>query len=163
MGAGGRPRKTVQELKLSGLYGKRSSHKSYNEEVTNPLEMKAAPGKYLKRTQYAWNQFMRVKTSQGILSEEDSSLVTIMFDSLDDLFRVQDEIDRFYRRPDLTKALADEESRDHLKEMVQIRKLHEASFTSLAVKFGLTPTERTKLILPQKKAESPMLKLLAEG
>ena len=163
MASNGRPRKSVQELKLSGMYSKRSSHKNYNDEVPNQMELKTAPKRYLQRTKVAWNQFMRVKVTQGILSEEDASLICIMFDALDNLYHIQDEIDRFFRRPDLTSALSDEDRRKQLKDMVQVRKLHETSFVTLACRFGLTPSERTKLVLPQKKAESPLLKLINEA
>ena len=155
-----RPRKSVSDLKLSGTFSQHSSRKNWNTETLFAVSDRPAPNKYLQRTKVAWNQFMRVKTVQGILSEEDMSLVTLMFDALDDVFRIQDEIDAFYRSPTLRRDLADEEKRDHLKDMIQMRKSHETSFAFFACKFGLSPSERTKLTLPEKKNESPMLQLL---
>ena len=106
---------------------------------------------------------MRVKAIQGVLSEEDMPLVGMMFDALDNLYRIQDEIDAFYRDPKLKSNLSDEETRKQLKDMVNIRKSHEAGFFLLACRFGLTPSERTKLVLPEKNAKSPMLQLINEA
>ena len=155
-----RPRKPAAELKLSGTFNQHSSRKNWNTETPLAVTNKPAPDRYLQRTKVAWNQFMRVKTEQGILSEEDYMMVTMMFDSLDDVYRIQDEIDAFYKRPNLRKDLADEDIRQQLKDMVHIRKNHETSFAFIACKFGLTPAERSKLTLPEKKNESPMIALL---
>jgi len=155
-----RPRKSANELKLAGTFNKVGSRKNWNTETLFVVMDKPAPNEYLTRTKIAWNQFMRVKAVQGVLSEEDMSMVRMMFDSLDDVYRIQDEIDAFYKRPTLRNDLKDKEKRDHLKEMVQIRKSHETSFAMFACKFGLSPSERTKLTLPEKKDESPMLQLL---
>ena len=106
---------------------------------------------------------MKAKAAQGVLSEEDMSMVRLMFDALDDVYRIQDEIDAFYKRPTLRRDLTDEDKRQHLKDMVQIRKNHETSFAFFACKFGLSPAERSKLTLPEKKDESPMLALISKA
>ena len=159
----GRPRKSANELKLAGTFNRGYQRQDWNTETQCVVTHKPAPDRYLQRTKVAWNQFMRVKATQGVLSEEDLSLVTLMFDSLDDVYRMQDEIDAFYRRPNLRHALADEDLRSQLKEMVQIRKSHETSFAMFACKFGLSPSERTKLTLPNRKEESALLKLMKEA
>ena len=155
-----RPRKSANELKLAGTFDRGYPRKNWNTETLYVVTDKPAPNEYLTRTKIAWNQFMKVKASQGVLSEEDMSMVRLMFDALDDVYRIQDEIDAFYKRPTLRKDLADEDKRSQLKEMVQIRKNHETSFAHFACKFGISPAERTKLTIPDKKEESPMLKLL---
>lgn len=158
-----RPRKPAAELKLSGTFNQHSSRKNWNTETPMAVTSKPAPDRYLQRTKIAWNQFMRVKAAQGILSEEDMAMVTMMFDALDDVYRMQDEIDAFYKRPNLRACLADEDSRQQLKDMVHIRKNHETSFAFIACKFGLSPAERSKLTLPDKTNESPMLQLIHEA
>lgn len=158
-----RPRKPVADLKLSGTFNQHSSRKSWNTETLFTVTNKPAPDRYLQRTKVAWNQFMRVKAAQGIVSEEDLAMITMMFDSLDDVYRIQDEIDAFYKRPTLRADLSDDEKRQQLKDMVHIRKNHESSFAFIACKFGLSPAERSKLTLPEKKDESPMLQLLSRA
>ena len=158
-----RPRKPVADLKLSGTFNQHSSRKSWNTETPFAITSRPAPDRYLQRTKVAWNQFMRVKATQGILSEEDMAMVTMMFDALDDVYRIQDEIDAFYKRPTLRKDLGDEDLRQQLKDMVHIRKNHETSFAFIACKFGMSPAERSKLTLPENKNESPMLQLLKKA
>ena len=153
----GRKRKSVAELKLSGLYGKRSSHKEYNDENPNPIPFAPAPKRYLQRTKVAWNQFMRVKCSQGILSEEDSFLVKMMFDDLDHMHRQED------RLVALEKKQTDEidvELEEAIARVTNLRDKFEKSVTKLAIAFGITPPERSKLILPKKENDSEFMKIL---
>ena len=156
----GRPRKPVNELKLAGTFDRGYPRKNWNTETPFAVTDSPASSKYLRRTQEAWHQFMRVKAVQGVISEEDMCMVRLMFDALDNLYRIQDQIDAFYKRPNLSALLADEDYRSQLKEMVQIRKNHETSFAFFACKFGMTPAERSKLTVADKKDESPMLQLL---
>ena len=158
----GRNRTPAQELKLAGTFDRGYPRKDWYTTVPFAVtgDEGAADSKYLKRTQVAWHSFMKVKSVQGILSEEDLCMVTLMFDALDNLYRIQDQIDAFYKKPNLSALLADEDYRSQLKEMVQIRKNHETSVAFFACKFGMTPAERSKLTVPEKKDESPMLQLL---
>lgn len=157
-----RPRKSANELKLAGTFDRGYNRKNWNTETLFVVGDKPAPNNYLQRTKVAWHQFMKAKAAQGVLSEEDMSMVRLMFDALDDVYRIQDEIDAFYKRPTLRRDLTDEDKRQHLKDMVQIRKNHETSFAFFACKFGLSPAERSKLTIPEKKDESPMLALISK-
>ena len=161
----GRTRKSVQELKLAGTFDRGYPRKDWNTNTPYAVTGDEGPAdsRYLKRTQDAWHQFMRVKAAQGVLSTEDLCMVTLMFDALDNLYRIQDQIDKFYKQKNLEAALRNEDRLFQLKTMVQIRKNHETSFAFFACKFGLTPAERSKLTIPEKKNESPMLQLLNEA
>lgn len=177
MATAGRKRKSVQELKLHGMYGKRSSHKDYNEDVPNPIVFKSAPKRYLQRTKIAWNEFMRVKCTQGILSEEDNILVEMMFDSLNHYFYEQDELDNIQKKlhldsiakkgEDKDKDRLSPEEREELRsakvQTIKARNTFKKEFDESAIKFGLSPTERTKLIIPEKKKESELMLFLKEG
>lgn len=158
----GRNRKPAQELHLSGTFNQHSSRKDWNTSTPFAVtgDEGSANGKYLKRTQEAWHDFMRVKAVQGVLSQEDMCIVTLMFDALDNLYRIQDQIDAFYKQPNLSNILKNEKRMEQLKSMVQIRRNHETSFAHFACKFGMTPAERSKLTVADKKDESPMLQLL---
>ena len=161
----GRTRKPVQQLKLAGTYDRGYPRKDWN--TTTPYAVTGDEGpadsRYLGRTKEAWHQFMRVKSAQGVLSEEDLCMVRLMFDALDNLYRIQDQIDNFYKQKNLNVILANEDRLMQLKTMVQIRKNHETSFAFFACKFGLTPAERSKLTVADKKEESPMLQLIHEA
>jgi len=161
----GRKRKSVQELKMNGMYGKRSSHKTYNDEVPNPIMYKSAPKRYLQRTKIAWNEFMRVKCAQGVLSEEDNSLIEMMFDSLNHYFYEEDELSRIQKK--LNEPGISAEDRETLlgeKTLTtKVRNTLRKEFEQTASNFGLSPTQRSKLILPEKKKESELMLFLKEG
>lgn len=161
----GRKRKSVQELKMNGMYGKRGSHKTYNDEVPNPILYKPAPKRYLQRTKIAWNEFMRVKCAQGVLSEEDNSLIEMMFDSLNHYFYEEDELSRIQKKlndPDTTAE--DRETLLGEKTLTtKVRNTLRKEFEQTASNFGLSPTQRSKLILPEKKKESELMLFLKEG
>lgn len=160
----GRPRKTTAELKLAGVINQHSSRKDWNTSDT-PYAIdtqRQAPSNYLPETKSAWAAFMKVKLVQGVLSAEDEGTVRLMFDALDDTYRMQKQIDEFYLSENLSERLADAEQRKHLKEMVQVRNMHSDAFTRLALRFGITPTERSRLAVKEKQELSPMLQLLNE-
>lgn len=160
MGAG-RPRKTPAELKLSGVTKQHGYRKNWNTSETPCAALRTrAPQRYLKETKAAWTSFMEVKAVQGVLSEEDMAAVTMMFNALDNDFRMQVEIDKIYHAPDFGEKVMDPEERKKLKDLVQIQKMHETAFFSMSLRFGMTPTERSKLTVKEQQQKSPMLMLL---
>jgi len=156
----GRPRKTVAQLKLSGTFNKVSSRKDWNEEVPCVLGYISAPKRYLQRTKVAWNQFMRVKAQQGVLSEEDQSLVLIMFNHLDHYYRADDRLQQMEKDPAYFGTSIGLDAMDKIGKMIE---RHFNSFSKLALRFGMTPSERTKLHIPEHEKQSEMLQLLQEN
>lgn len=159
----GRPRKTVADLKLSGTYGRHSEHKDYNDET--PLQItegERAPSRYLKRTQTAWQDFMNVKSFQGVLSVEDKSAITMMFDALDSYYRTHDQLQRIQRtaKPEDYK---NKEFLDCLKALTSTRSTFFREYVQIACRFGITPTERSRLVIPKKKEDSELFKILREA
>ena len=159
--AAGRPRKTMQELKLSGVANQHGYRKNWNSNTPLEAQPKRAPEHYLPETKKAWNYFYKVKAIQGVLSIEDEPLVRMMFDSLNYAFKMSAEIDKLYHDPDFMSNLDDPDKRKQLKEMVQIYKIHESSFFSISMRFGITPTERSRLATKEQQTISPMLKLIS--
>lgn len=147
-----RPRKTPQELELSGTFKKSSARKNWNTRNDRPLTSKPAPQRFLQRTKVAWNQFMDVKTTQGVLSADDESSVVAMFESLDKYIRFSDmEYEELQsENPDLDRLLKLQ------KESIK----YQQEFRAWAIRFGITPTERTKLSVNPQKEESPMMQLI---
>ena len=154
------PRKSPQELKLAGTYNRHSSRKNWNDRNDRPLTAKPAPGRYLKRTQISWNKFMDMKASQGCLSVEDEDLIIRMFDSLDRYYRLGDVIDEHLRSCDITALYEDEEKRKAHREMERSMKEHGETFDRIAWHFGLSPTERSKLVLAPQKPQTEFMRIL---
>ncbi len=155
----GRPRKTVQDLKLSGTFTRNSSRKEWNTEVPQKLEAKPAPRKYLKRTKLAWHRFMDVKIEQGVLSSEDEDAVVSMFDALDSYYRFSNQLEKI-RRQTTAEDLLDKSFRERLKVLNGIVRSSNEAYQKLAYRFGITPIERSKLSLPSGKPEDPLLEIL---
>lgn len=159
--ATGRPRKTMAELELSGVVNQHGYRKNWNSNTPFEAQAKRAPEHYLPETKKAWNYFHKVKAVQGVLSIEDEPLVRMMFDSLNYAFKMSAAIDALYHNEEFMSNLADSDKRKQLKEMVQIYKIHESSFFSIALRFGITPTERSRLATKEQQTISPMLKLIS--
>lgn len=159
-----RPRKTVHDLKLSGTFNRDSSRKNWNTRNDRPLVAKPAPAHYLKRTQIAWNQFMDVKAAQGVLSADDESCIVMMFDALDRLYRNTDLYNEIRRsHPDYATYLLDKFNRDMVKHIRKEISEDDATFRNWAIRFGLTPTERTKLQISADNSKSEMFELLSSA
>lgn len=152
----GRPRKSPEELKLAGTFGQHSSRQKWNARNATPLTQKPAPGRYLKRTQYFWNQFMIEKASQNVLSVGDEPVFIAMFDSYDRWLRYKDKRDELDETMGWTD-LKDIKARNQLDIMIE-REFK--SWTSLALRFGLTPSERSKLAVSPEKPQTEFMKIL---
>ena len=159
----GRPRKSITELKLSGMYKNHAERQLWNSETPSQMGPEPAPSRYLKRTRDAWTAFMAVKAQQGILSIEDRSAVIQMFDLLDLYYRITDKIFEFYKNPRCDVNLSIEDGQFKIKTMSQLQKLYQSSWIQLACRFGITPAERSKLHIPSEKPKSELLKLLEEA
>ena len=158
-----RPRKSAQELQLSGTFSRVSSRKNWNTRNDRELTKKPAPSRYLQRTKEAWNQFMDVKATQKVLSAEDERSVVLMFDALDRYFRMSDEIDKIYRKPDFAEWLGDISNQKQFKLMKTELRADNDVFKNWAIRFGMTPTERSKLSVPKVETEDEIFSILKEG
>lgn len=154
----GRPRKTPQELELSGTNIYHPERKKWNRRNSTPLTEKPAPGKYLKRTQFFWNQFMLEKATQNVLSIADEPVFTAMFDAYDRWLRYMDRRDELDGTVGWTD-LNDIKLRNQLDIMID-REFKQ--WTSLAIRFGLTPTERSKLAVPQEDPEDEIFRIIGD-
>ncbi len=157
----GRTRKSYQEHELSGTNKFNPQRQKWNKRNDRPLTEKPAPDRYLQRTKSAWHQFMEVKAGQKVLSVEDEKSVILMFDSLDRYFRMSDEVDRIYRLPNFSEWLCDEKNMKQFCNMKnELRKDNDA-YRTWAIRFGLTPTERSKLpSIEEDEKESPLMKFV---
>lgn len=158
----GRPRKSASELKLSGTFGQHSSRKDWYTRNDKPLIRKPAPAHYLQRTKVAWNQFMDVKAAQGVLSADDESCIVMMFDCLDRLYRNTDTYNELRKNTNYVRWLKDKENRETIKMIRREISDDNLTFRNWAIRFGLTPTERSKLAVNPDKPQSEMLRLIKE-
>ena len=162
----GRPRKPISELKLSGMYKNHAERQLWNTETPSQMGPEPAPTKYLQRTRDAWTAFMQVKAQQGILSIEDKSTIVQMFDALDLYYRITDKIFEFYKDKYLDTSLETKDGRAEIKAMTQLQRTYLNNWIQLACRFGITPTERSKLQIPSEtsmKAKNELLKLIEEA
>ena len=158
----GRPRKSKGELKLSGTLKKVSSRKDWYDENPTPLESRKAPSRYLIRTQKAWNQFMLTKSKQGVLALEDEAPIIMMFDALDSYYRTTDLFE-VLKRGKSGDALIDDEYLDKYNKIDIVANRQFARFEKLACRFGITPSERSKLRVKEEAPKSELLRILEEG
>lgn len=157
----GRPRKTPQELELNGTNIYHPERKNWYTRNDRPLVSKPAPAHYLQRTKIAWNQFMDVKSAQGVLSADDESCVVQMFDCLDRLYRNTDAYNRIRKEnPDYATWLLDKGNREMVKQIRKEMTEDDTAFRNWAIRFGMTPTERSKLPVIPQKPQSEMLQLI---
>ena len=158
----GRPRKSERELKLSGTFKKVSSRKNWNDENPIPLETRTAPSRYLGRTKKAWDQFMLTKAKQGVLALEDEAAITMMFDSLDLYYRTYDKVE-ILNRGVFGGNKIDDELLDKYNKIDIIMNRQFQRFEKLACRFGITPSERSKLRVKEEAPKSELLRILEEG
>lgn len=157
----GRPRKTPQELELTGTNIYHPERKNWNTKNQKPLTDRVAPAHYLRRTQIAWAEFMDMKAEQKVLSIEDRALVVQMFDCLDRLYRNTDTYNEIRKaHPDYAKWLQDKDNRDVIKTLRSEMTADDTAFRNWAIRFGMTPTERSKLPVVPEKPQSEMLQLI---
>lgn len=157
----GRPRKTPQELELTGTNIYHPERKNWNTKNQKPLTDRVAPAHYLRRTQIVWAEFMEMKAAQNVLSIEDRSCIIQMFDCLDRLYRNTDTYNEIRKaHPDYAKWLQDKDNRDVIKTLRSEMTADDTAFRNWAIRFGMTPTERSKLPVVPEKPQSEMLQLI---
>lgn len=158
----GRPRKSKGELKLSGTLNQHSSRKNWADENPIPMEIRTAPTRYLDRTKKAWEQFMLTKAKQGVLVLEDEAPIVLMFDSLDLYYRTYDKV-KILNHGVSGDDKIDDDLLDKLNKIDIIMNRQFMRFEKLACRFGMTPSERTKLRVKDEAPKSELLRILEEG
>ena len=105
---------------------------------------------------------MDMKAAQGVLSEEDRSCVIEMFDCLDRIYRNTDAYNEIRKQhPDYVAwLLEDKANRDTIKLLRSELTADDTAFRNWAIRFGMTPTERSKLPMMPEKPQSEMLQLI---
>ena len=140
-----KPRMTQQQLALSGQGElKKSKYKNWNKvpgTVIPKDHRLIAPKKYDKKTKKAFKIVTDNLIAMGALSEQDLPAMELMFDCLNDYYRFESLI-KFI---DETSDDSDEtfKRRDRL-----VKRKNEAmrNFYLWTGKFGITPTDRSRLM-----------------
>ena len=152
-----RPRATAQSLQLSGLNKiQKTRYSTYNMEpgkVLPPDIQLKAPKKYEKQTKKAFQSITSNLIAMGALSEQDLPAMSLMMDSLNDYYKFEALIDL------LDKTYMDKDDYFEKRDRLTKRK-NEAmrAFYLWTGKFGITPTERTRLMCGDvsKKDRDPL-------
>ena len=139
-----RPRATANQIELSGLNKiQKVRYSSYNMEpgkVIPPDVQLKPPKKYEKQTKNAFKIITSNLIAMGALSEQDLPAFSLMMDSLNDYYKYDNLIDF------LDKTYSDKEDYFDKRDKLTKRK-NEAhrNFYLWTGRFGLTPTDRTRL------------------
>ena len=139
-----RPRATATQLELSGLNKtQRRRYSTYNMKpgkVIPPDVQLKAPKKYEKQTKEAFKIIASNLIAMGALSEQDLPAFSLMMDSLNDYYKYEALIDF------LDKTYMDKEDYFDKRDKLTKRKSESMrAFYLWTSRFGITPTERTKL------------------
>lgn len=140
-----RPRATASQLELSGLNKiQKTRYSTYNMKpgkVIPPDVQLKPPKKYDKQTKKAFQSITSNLIAMGALSEQDLPAMSLMFDSLNDYYKFDALIDF------LDKTYMDKEDYfDKRDRLVKRKNESMRAFYLWTSKFGITPTERTKLM-----------------
>jgi len=163
----GRPRKPAEELKLAGTDKKHGKKPDINwaEEYGGDFmlsEPVPPPRRYRKETKDAWRKIMALEIDRGILAYVDLPLFGIMFDNLDMYYILSESIDTHIR--EMIKAGKNPESAAQaMKEANKMRNAHADTFSAIASKFIITPSDRRKLGLEvERKEDSELMRILRD-
>ena len=150
--AAGRPRGTPQHLEVSGLTKKR---KKYYEERNNQqvatieaVEIEP-PKKYSKETKAAWNSIVPNLLSMGVLTELDLPSMQMMFDSYEEYVQAKKAITKFEKIHTLLEP-------DYVTKRKALNTWMincQINFNKIAARFGLMPTERSRLPINSQEQE----------
>lgn len=156
-----RPRATANQIELSGLNKiQKTRYSTYNMEpgkVIPPDVKLKPPKKYEKQTKKAFQSITSNLIAMGALSEQDLPALQLMMDSLNDYYKFDALIDF------LDKTYMDKEDYfDKRDKLIKRKNESMRAFYLWTGKFGLSPTERTKLSCetPEKSDKDPLDQLL---
>ena len=103
-----------------------------------------------------------METKYRVLSADDESCIVMMFDCLDRLYRNTDTYNELRKNTNYVRWLKDKENRETIKMIRREISDDNLTFRNWAIRFGLTPTERSKLAVNPDKPQSEMLRLIKE-
>lgn len=105
---------------------------------------------------------MLTKAKQGVLVLEDEAPIVLMFDSLDLYYRTYDKV-KILNHGVAGDDKIDDDLLDKLNKIDIIMNRQFMRFEKLACRFGMTPSERTKLRVKEEAPKSELLRILEEG
>lgn len=141
----GKQRNTQNELILSGAVKRnpqRYSGFNFQKGKVIPKDMTLTPPKKVrKETKKAWEAIVPNLISMGALSEQDLPMMGVLFSSYDRMMMLDDKQKSVEQTFDPTDA-------DQVKTLERIDRMRrnaQQEVVQLALRFGLTPTERSRL------------------
>lgn len=142
----GRPRLTQNALVLSGQNEKKpKKYAGYNLTETGPVIPKdmvlKCPKEYSKETKKAWKAIVPSLISMGVLSQQDLPALQVMFDMYEE-YQLQKKAISL-----LDATYSNQE--DYWDKRDKASKRRDKAFDNwmrVAARFGILPTERTRLV-----------------
>ena len=155
----GRPRSPYQHLELNGLTTKNKNHYEmlhYNPTEGIPLEgIPVCPRGTTKRGKKFWNTTIPYLCQIGVLSYTDLAQMEALLFSYEALQKSIDDL----RQWDSIEHTLDRDNILARKNLVTTYNISQTNFNTLASKFGMTPSDRTKLPIisyKEEKEEDPL-------
>ncbi len=154
-----RPRMPKELHELSGTVSKHPERKQYGSSkgISFPKGTAIpAPKRFSNKTKEAWNRVVPTLVGMQILTSLDLPKLDAMFSFYDTFVKVDAQVNEMqkediYRDPDML---------DHFRTLTKIRSENWNSFTREASLFGLSPSERAKLQIPDEQEEADELQKL---
>ena len=157
MSFNGRPRGTIESLKLHGMDKKDNKYQDYAQpDIKNDLitEIPKAPSHYSSRTKQAWNRIFNGLIHMRVLTTQDLDTLITGFDAFEDMVKAQKAIKEF----DKNHRPLEDENIKHRKALSQWMLTCMTEANKVFCRYGLTPTERTRLnIIPEEKSDEDPL------
>lgn len=154
----GRPRKTKEQLHLSGM-DVRNKGRYESTTMMSPdavlLSKLTCPTKFRPRTRRAWQHIVPSLVGMGVVSEQDIPSLNMMFTLYNSMVLADEKLEEAEAMEDLDMM----EKLDLIEKLTKLRNNNWNASQQIMSKFGIGPTERAKLVLPEKKEESAMEKL----
>lgn len=159
----GRPRGTIESLKLHGIDKTDKKYKEYaqpdvsDQLITNYIN---PPNHYSARTKKAWERILPNLLAMRVLTEQDLDTLQTGFDAFEEMVKAQRAIKAFDKNFDPTDS-SQVKTRRSLSQWM-LASMGEAN--KVFCRYGLTPTERSRLdIIPEKKKDDDPLSLVLDA
>lgn len=144
MGAG-RPRATTQHLEVSGLLDRKKKCYAETRRETQLAVIKDVridpPKKYSQETKQAWMAIVPNLVDIGVLTEVDLPSMQMMFDCYEEYVQAKKAITKFEK----IHSILEPDYVTKRKALNTWMVNSQINFNKIAARFGIMPTERSRL------------------
>lgn len=160
-----RARSTKEYLELTGKINNQKQYKDLAPSKGLPTSIPTdaalkCPTKYCKRTKDAWHAIVPSLTVLGVLNVQDLAALEMMFSAHEQYVKAEEAL-RKYMATEFDPS--NFTSVKHMRTLSTVMNESISTFIKVSTKFGITPTERTKLVFnSEEKEKDPLSIVLGE-